>query len=462
MMTMRFKKNFYKLWSAFGLRRKCYFALPYLLLGAFLISPTSAFGAVITDVQAWAAPDRTKVVLSLSGAAEFSSLVLTSPNRLVIDLKKSLLKTDIDKVSLGGTIIQNVRFGIRDGVNLRLVFDVTSNFEAEVFSIPADGVRGHRIVAELYDNAKVVGESQVQTTLSVDALNKEKRDILIAIDAGHGGEDPGALGLNGAKEKRIVLQISRRLEKHLKAIPGLKPVLIRSGDYYISLGNRRNQVRAMKADLLLSIHADAFRQRSAHGASVYALSLQGATSTTARFLVANENSTDLVGGVEFDEIDPDLAEVLTEISMDGTLDTSLGIGEAVLEHLGKVTRLHKKRVERAGFGVLKSPDVPSLLVETGFISNPAESERLTTPSFQEKIAIAIARGVQSWFSRQPPPGSLLAWQREQKVRELTISYGDTLSEIAHRFGVSLWSVKAMNNMDGDVIYPGQILLIPEE
>ena len=303
-------------------------------------------------------------------------------------------------------------------------------------------------------------QSDPEPVLSVDSLDA-RRDIIVAIDAGHGGEDPGASGPGKLREKTVVLQIARRLEQQLSGVPGFKPVLIRSGDYYVSLKSRRNKARELQADLLVSIHADAFRQTSAHGASVYALSTRGATSTAAKYLAENENAADLVGGVEVAEMDPVLASVLTDLSMTGTLDTSLNLGALILEQIGGVARLHKKQVEQAGFAVLKSPDVPSLLIETGFISNPTESERLSTPAYQDKMARAIRRGIQSWFARQPPPGTLLAWQREQGGREVTVAPGDTLSEIAQQHSVSVASIKTTNGLNRDVIFVGQTLLIPD-
>jgi len=258
-----------------------------------------------------------------------------------------------------------------------------------------------------------------------------------------------------------VLQIAKRLEQQLAGVPGFKPALIRTGDYYVSLKNRRDRARELQADLFVSIHADAFRQKSAHGASVYALSTRGATSTAAQYLAESENAADLVGGVELAEMDPMLASVLTDLSMTSTLDTSLNLGALILEQVGGVARLHKKKVEQAGFAVLKSPDVPSLLIETGFISNPQEAERLSTPAYQDKMARAIRRGIQSWFARQPPPGTLLALQREQGDREVTVAPGDTLSEIAQRHGVSVAAIKTTNGLSRDVIFVGQTLLIPD-
>ena len=426
-------------------------------LSVFGLAAPGVQAADVEAVRLWRAPDHTRVVLDLSDAAEFSSLSLANPDRFVVDLIDSRIDTSLRDLPLEGTPIKQVRSGIRKGSDLRLVFDLDSAVRTSLFSLTPSESIGHRIVIDLFDEVTVAEPSPV---LSVESL-EGRRDIVIAIDPGHGGEDPGASGPGGLREKTVVLQIARRLESQLAKVPGFQPVLVRTGDYYVSLKNRRDKARALEADLFVSIHADAFREQSAHGASVYILSKRGATSTTAQYLADTENAADLVGGVELGDMDPMLAGVLTDLSMSGTLDASLSLGALVLEQIGGVARLHKKRVEQAGFAVLKSPDVPSLLIETGFISNPGEAERLATPAYQDKMARAIRRGIQSWFVRQPPPGTLLAWQREQGGREVTIASGDTLSEIADRFGVSVASIKSNNGLTRDVIYIGQTLVIPE-
>ena len=423
----------------------------------FGLAASSVQAADVEAVRLWRAPDHTRVVLDLSDAAEFSSLSLENPDRFVVDLINSRIDASLSDLPLEGTPIKQVRSGIRKGSDLRLVFDLDSAVRTSLFRLTPSESIGHRVVIDLFDEVKAAEPSPV---LSVESM-KGRRDIVIAIDPGHGGEDPGASGPGGLREKTVVLQIARRLESQLAKVPGFQPVLVRTGDYYVSLKNRRDKARALEADLFVSIHADAFREKSAHGASVYILSKRGATSTTAQYLADSENAADLVGGVGLGDMDPMLAGVLTDLSMRGTLDTSLSLGSLVLEQIGGVARLHKKRVEQAGFAVLKSPDVPSLLIETGFISNPDEAERLATPAYQDKMARAIRRGIQSWFARQPPPGTLLAWQREQGGREVTIASGDTLSEIADRFGVSVASIKSNNGLTRDVIYIGQTLVIPE-
>ncbi|MDC0572367.1 N-acetylmuramoyl-L-alanine amidase [Luminiphilus sp.] len=417
-----------------------------------------AMAAEVSAVRLWRAPDHTRVVLDVSEQVSFTRLKLENPERFVVDLKNSRLTSSLAVLPLEGTPISQLRSGIREGTDLRLVVDLKSKVKTSVFLLPPNEVNGYRVVIDLFDPPS--SQSDPKPVLSVDSLDA-RRDIIVAIDAGHGGEDPGASGPGKLREKTVVLQIARRLEQQLSGVPGFKPVLIRSGDYYVSLKSRRNKARELQADLLVSIHADAFRQTSAHGASVYALSTRGATSTAAKYLADNENAADLVGGVEVAEMDPVLASVLTDLSMTGTLDTSLNLGALILEQIGGVARLHKKQVEQAGFAVLKSPDVPSLLIETGFISNPTESERLSTPAYQDKMARAIRRGIQSWFARQPPPGTLLAWQREQGGREVTVAPGDTLSEIAQQHSVSVASIKTTNGLNRDVIFVGQTLLIPD-
>ena len=427
------------------------------LLGSLFLPPP-ALAADVDAVRLWRAPDHTRLVLDLSEQVTFSTLSLDKPERFVVDLKDSRLTSSLAALPLAGTPISQVRSGIRQGTDLRLVLDLQSKVETSVFLLPPNEVTGYRVVIDLFD--PLASQPDPDPVLSVDSLDA-RRDIIVAIDAGHGGEDPGASGPNQLREKTVVLQIAKRLERQLAGVPGFKPVLIRSGDYYVSLKNRRDRARELQADLFVSLHADAFRQKSAHGASVYALSTRGATSTAAQYLAESENAADLVGGVELADMDPVLASVLTDLSMTSTLDTSLNLGALILEQIGGVARLHKKKVEQAGFAVLKSPDVPSLLIETGFISNPKEAGQLSTPAYQDKMARAIRRGIQSWFARQPPPGTLLAWQREQGSREVTVAPGDTLSEIAQRHSVSVASIKTTNGLTRDTIFVGQTLLIPD-
>ena len=290
--------------------------------------------------------------------------------------------------------------------------------------------------------------------------HSDKRDIVIAIDAGHGGEDPGAIGPNRQREKDVVLAIARELNAMLKADKGFAPTMIRTGDYYVSLRGRRDLARKRQADLFVSIHADAFRRKEAHGASVYALSTKGASSTAASYLAQRENASDLVGGVTLSDKDDVLAGVLADLSMTSTLDNSLKLGGNVLRNMDKIAKLHKQNVEQAGFAVLKSPDIPSILVETGFISNPAESRLLVSSSYQKKMARAIYNGIREWFLAHPPSGTLIAWQKQQDGQQYIIARGDTLSGIAQRFNVRVSDLKIRNGISGEKIMVGQKLLIP--
>ncbi len=290
------------------------------------------------------------------------------------------------------------------------------------------------------------------------------RDILIAIDAGHGGDDPGALGPRRVREKDVVLAIARELAGRVNQQPGYRAMLVRKGDYFIPLRKRRDIARAAGADLFVSIHADAFTHSRARGSSVYALSPRGATSVSAAFLAERENGADLIGNVNLGEKDDMLAGVLTDLSMTATMDASLGVGARVLGAVGRVSILHKNRVEQAGFAVLKSPDMPSILVETGFISNPTEAERLNTRAYQQRMAKAIFEGLGNYFLNTPPPDTRVAALVRSGARpsEYVIARGDTLSGIAERYRVSVSEIVRTNRLGGaGGIQAGQRILIPE-
>ena len=297
--------------------------------------PPPALAADVDAVRLWRAPDHTRVVLDLSASASFTSLTLENPDRFVVDLAKSQLKTPLASLPLDGTPILQVRSGVRKGTDLRLVFDLVEKVRTAVFILPPNDSTGHRIVID-----SSMRRWSIRAGFDVDSF-EARRDIVVAIDPGHGGEDPGASGPGGLREKTVVLDIARRLETQLAGIPGFQPVMTRTGDYYVARKKRRDQARALKADLFVSIHADAFTKPSANGASVYALSLRGATSATAQYLADSENTSDLIGGVAANESDAMLMDVLADLSMTATLDTSLKIGALVLEQLGGVARLHK-------------------------------------------------------------------------------------------------------------------------
>ena len=427
----------------------------WILVVLGFLGASSAWAVEVHDVRLWRAPDHTRIVFDLTGSTEHSLLVLSNPRRIVIDIQDAKLRADLAALKLAKTPVTSVRSGVREGNDLRVVLEVNAAVDPRSFALKANEQAGNRLVLDLYDKqtqAVEVRKSVAQTA---------KRDMIIAIDAGHGGEDPGAMGPSRVREKEVVLAIAKELNKLFEADKGFQPTLIRTGDYYVSLKGRRDLARKRQADLFVSIHADAFRQKSAHGASVYALSTTGATSTAASYLAERENAADLVGGVSLSDKDDVLAGVLADLSMTSTLDTSLKLGGKVLGNMDNITKLHKRKVEQAGFAVLKSPDIPSILVETGFISNPKESRLLATRSYQKKMAASIHRGIRDWFLAHPPSGTLLAWQKQQARKEYIIASGDTLSGIADRFRVSLADLKSYNSINSSKILVGQKLTIPK-
>jgi len=426
-----------------------------------LLLASSTWAVEVHDVRLWRAPDNTRIVFDLTGPTEHKLMVLDSPRRIVVDIENARLKTDLSDLKLANTPVSGIRSGVRNGDDLRVVLEMSATVNPRSFVLKANEKAGDRLVLDLYDQ-QAEGKSTTVTTVKKSVKQSAKRDIIIAIDAGHGGEDPGAIGPNKRREKVVVMAIARELDALFKSDNGFAPTLIRSGDYYISLRGRRELARKRQADLFVSIHADAFKRKEAHGASVYALSTRGATSTAASYLAQRENAADLVGGVSLSDKDDVLAGVLADLSMTSTLDTSLKLGGKVLGKMDNIAKLHKRQVEQAGFAVLKSPDIPSILVETGFISNPEESRKLVSSSYQKKMARAIHAGIKDWFLAHPPSGTLIAWQKQQGGRQYVIASGDTLSGIAQRFNVSLSDLKSYNSISGtgSKIRVGQKLLIP--
>lgn len=425
------------------------------------IYPASA--ADINSVRLWRAPDHTRLVFDLSAPVDHKVFPLREPARLVIDISGSSMKTALADLDFSGTPIEQLRHGKRNQKDLRVVLDLKGDIKPRSFILAKHGDKLDRLVIDLYD----ANTETVKTFDEVVKTDSARRDIIVAIDAGHGGEDPGALGPKKIREKDVVYKISQQLAALVDAEPGYKSLMVRSGDYYIPLKARRNKAREMRADIFISIHADAFKNPKAQGASVFALSRRGATSETARFLASKENEADLiggVGGVSLDDVDDMLAGVLVDLSMTASLANSLEVGDKVLKEIGRVTRLHKRQVEQAGFAVLKSPDVPSILVETGFISNPDEATKLNTFNHRKQLAEAIFAGVKDYFYDTPPAGSLVAWNKygsgESAVTEHVIAQGDTLSGIASRYKVSVNQLKAVNGLTGTHIKIGQVLKIP--
>ncbi len=425
-----------------------------LILALFSIT---AFAAEINGFRVWTDPDKTRAVLDLSTRADYKLFTLDNPDRVVIDLNASKLrarlKNDLDYDQDHSGVIRNVRHGSPDKNTLRVVLDLSDGSNIKSFMLEPTGSYGYRLVVDLYPEQ---GTRSAVTQLS--DRQQTNRDIVVAIDAGHGGEDPGATGRKRTREKDVVLAIARELKKSIDAQPGMSGVLIRSGDYYIPLRDRFEKARKHKADLFVSIHADAFKNSKVSGGSVFVLSRRGASSEFARRIAASENSSDLVGGVTLSDKDDMLASVLLDLSQSAALEASNGVAGTVFASMGQLSKTHKQHVEHANFMVLKSPDVPSILVETGFISNPTEEKRLKDPAWQKKMAKAITEGIQDYFYLSPPQGTWIAANR--KPVHYRVVRGDTLGEIASRYRVSLYSLRLANNLKTDNIRIGAQLLIP--
>ncbi|MDX2463380.1 MAG: N-acetylmuramoyl-L-alanine amidase [Porticoccus sp.] len=425
----------------------------------------SVAAATVDGVRVWRAPDHTRLVFDLSEAVTHKVFPLTNPDRLVIDIDDVSLKADTSTLDFSSSPIASIRSAVQEQENLRIVLDLTKAVQPRSFPLAKNEQYGDRLVVDLYDR----GKETAKTVADVTAENNH-RNIIVAIDAGHGGEDPGALGPKRIREKQVVLAISRELKKMFDRTPGYTAILVRDGDYYIPLRQRTDIAHQKRADMFISIHADAFNKSSAHGASVFALSRRGATSEAARYLASRENRADLIGGagsVSLDDKDHMLASVLLDLSMTATLSSSLDVGAEVLKSIGGVARLHKKKVEQAGFVVLKSPDIPSILIETGFISNPTEAKRLASRDYQQKMARAIYQGVSRYFSTNLPVGTLLAANKagvdasgHHSPNTYVIARGDTLSDIAVRYNITVKELLHHNGLSSTRIWVGQRLKIP--
>lgn len=419
-----------------------------------LLWPVLAWGGSVTveGVRMWPAPDNTRVVFDLSGPVRHDLFPLKDPDRIVIDLRSADLEADVAGLDLDESFLQDVRSAPRNGDDLRVVLDLKRDVRPKSFLLEPNRRYGHRLVIDLHD------PDQGGPVVKKRADPSKPRPVTVAVDAGHGGEDPGASGRRGTREKDVVLAIARRLASLIDDKPGMRAVLIRDGDYFISLTDRVRKARKHQADLFVSVHADAFPDRRARGASVYTLSRRGASSEHARRLAAKENQSDLIGGVSLSDKDDLLASVLLDLSMTATIEASTNVASQVLSRMDGVAHLHKRNVERAGFRVLKSPDLPSILVETAFISNPQEERKLRSSQYQYRMARAILGGIESYFEQNPPAGTIMAGRQGEQTH--TIARGDTLSEIARRYRVSLDTLRTANDLRGDRIRVGQVLQIP--
>ena len=456
-----------------------------LLMGVLLVWSLTGLAQPVTveGIRVWEAPDHTRVVLDLSASPQHRLFMLDNPGRVVVDLSHARMGRGVGERLTAGEVVKGVRSAARNGNDLRLVLDLATSVRPQSFTLPPNAPYGHRLVIDLHREA-TTGPARASTSeaapapssaapvattptstvpaaappRTVQRLPQTVRPIIVAIDAGHGGEDPGAIGPGGTREKDVVLAIARRLERLIEADPGMRPVMIRSGDYFVPLRQRFERARTARADILISIHADAFPDPRPRGSSVYALSTRGATSEQARWLAQRENAADLVGGVNLSDKDQVLRSVLLDLSQAATIEHSLEAGNHILRELKRVGPVHKPQVEQANFAVLRAPDIPSVLVEAAFISNPAEERRLRDTRYQQQVAEAILSGVRSYFRSHPPEGTVMA-QQGQTQRHV-VQRGETLSTIARRYRVSVANLRAANSLSNDVIRVGDVLSVP--
>ncbi len=484
----------------------------YFIFSILLSQWVSA--ATVENLRVWHSPDQTRLVLDLSAAARFDVFTVKDPDRLVIDLAGAAVRNPLELPSQVKSRIRDLRYAPHNqGRDLRLVLELNHALEMRKALLPPHPPYGHRLVVDLIDTgaagmrgpagpaapkptakpsplpappvtraepvatreAAVVPSSPATLTPLPSAVvpvaarqpatpapaERPSRPVspartqVIAIDAGHGGDDVGAIGMRGTYEKDVVLAIARELARQINAEPGFKAVLIRDGDYFIDLRDRMVRARRHRADMFVSIHADAFQNRRVTGSSVYVLSNRGATSEAARWLAERENAADLVGGVTLEDKDPQLRSVLLDLSQTASLEASLKVAENVLHALKQVGQVHREQVQAAGFMVLKSPDIPSLLVETAFISNPSEEQQLRDHRFRVKIAGAVKEGIKAYFKGHTLPG-----QRYANMRRHMVAQGDTLTRIAQRYDVSAQQILAANNRRNPTVHLGEILRIP--
>ena len=438
---------------------------PIVLFSTLLALAGSASAARLESISVIEGESGTRAVLELSDTAEYKVFTLANPDRLVLDIAGTTLESRYRAPAPNG-VVASVRTGTPAEGDLRVVLDLARAVKPRT---RIEGVSGDRkLVVELLGDAPAANGAVAASATPApartvaDVVGTGERELIVAIDAGHGGKDPGALGPTGKREKDITLAMARELAAQIDADPGMRAVLVRDRDVFIPLDQRYMIAREAQADLFISVHADAAHNRAASGASVYVLSLRGASSQAARWLADQENAADLVGGIELDARDKNLATVLLDLSQNATMRVSDDVASEVLAALKGVGKAHKPQIERANFVVLRSPDVPSMLVETGFISNPGEESKLNDPAYRTRMAAAIVTGVRNYFSQQSPPGTWFAARQGTLAgtRQHVVASGDTLTIIAMRYGVPVASIRTANRLQDDVVRLGQSLTIP--
>ena len=440
-----------------------------LLFLGFIHISSQAASVSVKNLRQWRAPDHTRLVFDLSAPLEHRLFTLRDPHRIVIDMDNARLLGQLPKLDGSGPLLAGVRTGRPNAKTLRIVLDLKAETRPRTFVLKPAGPYGHRLVIDLYDvkaaekEAKKAvvgaGKSAPSAPTKTPLTQSVRRELVIAIDAGHGGEDPGAVGRRyRTREKKVTLAVARELKKLIARAPGMRPVMIRKGDYYIGLRERFRKARQYRADVFISIHADAIPGRRAYGSSVYALSQRGATDAMAKFIADKENASDLIGGVSLNDKDDLLAKVLLDLSQTKTIQDSLTLGQDILSELKYVGPIHLSHVRQAGFTVLKAPDIPSVIVEVAFISNPSEEKKLRTSRFQRKLARGIFNGVKRFVARRG--GTASRRVAASTPREHVVRSGETLSTIAKKYDVHVDALRFANNITGNKLPVGRRLRIP--
>ena len=429
---------------------------------ALIWAPLAHAAVKVNSVRMWPAPDHTRLVFDVSAPVEHRLSTLSDPLRLVIDMDDAQLRSTLDPIGALGNLVGGVR-AAPHGKDLRVVIDLKTAVKPRAFLLPPYEQYGHRLVVDLFD-AQGVHELPELPLTTAPSL-PQAVELVIAIDAGHGGEDPGAIGPRRTREKEVVLEIARELKRQIDATPGMRAVLVRDGDYYIPLRTRIERAHQHRPDAFISIHADAIPgRRKVQGSSVYVLSERGATRE-ASYLAAKENASDLIGGVRFDGGDDVVNKVLVDMSQSGTIISSLELGADLLAELKRVGPVHSRNVGQAGFFVLRSPYIPSVLIETAFISNPDEERKLRDKGFQRRLAGGIVQGLKRAAPRllaRRVPETVPVAAPNVRPNYHVVRAGETLTEIARQYETNVEALRFLNNLHGDAINAGLKLELPPQ
>ena len=421
-----------------------------------MLTSVAFAGSTVENVRIWSESNKTRVVLDLSQSVQHSIFTLRGPDRLVIDLKDSRLAKALTSMPQGAGAVRSIRSAVRADGQLRVVLDLNTAVRSRTFTAGPNATYGDRLVIDLQQTG---GPATVKRA---SEAYRPGRDIVIAIDAGHGGRDPGSVGRR-SKEKDIVLSVSKELARRVNAEPGMRAVLIRDRDVFIDLKDRVRIAQQHDADLFISVHADAFPDTRANGASVFALNLDRADRVARETLSRRDRETVKVGDVVLNDKDPILASVLYDLSQNAALSASNDVGNHVSKQLSRVAKMHSHKVKEKSLAVLTSAEVPSILVETGFISNPGEEKKLRDKAYQGRLANAVLSGIRDYFYTNPPPDTQIAMDlRRQPAKQVryVVARGDTVSEIAERYNVRASDIRRANKLSNDKIRVGQTLSIP--